>query len=244
MATRRMVHKSISVDKSVNSLSDFAGLLYTWIIPHLDDFGKIEGDATVIKALVVPLRPQSIEEVEQALQEILMQVRSVERYEVNEKFILRYKNFDEYQIGLSKRTKSKFSDNPKSTNNSTEIPINTNTNEKNLNEINPIEKNRISNTSILKNPFKGLKKITEIINPTDFSPTNDGEAGAKYAFQELEPNNLIAFKTTYLWAYRQGLPAPLFYQFVSEVKQSPNVLKPGAIFRKKVEKYLESKKTI
>lgn len=241
MANRRMVHKSISVDKDVNSLSDFAGLLCTWIIPHLDDFGKIEGDATVIKALVIPLRPQSIEETEKALQEILKQVRGIERYEIDGKMVLKYKNFDEYQVGLNKRTKSKLPDNPRSTKSYLEVPIISKPNEWNPNEPKSREENLISNTSKNKIPFKGIRKIAEIISPHDFEPSNEGEAAAKYAFLKLEPENPVAFKTTYLWAYKQGLPAHLFYQFVSEIKDSPNVLKPGAIFRKKVDEYLKAR---
>ena len=43
MANRRMIAKSISVSDEANALGDFAALLFTWLIPHSDDYGVIPG---------------------------------------------------------------------------------------------------------------------------------------------------------------------------------------------------------
>ncbi|OPX85526.1 MAG: hypothetical protein A4E53_03520 [Pelotomaculum sp. PtaB.Bin104] len=70
MANRRMLGKSISVSEKVNDLSDFAALLFTWMIPHADDWGILPGSPKKLKALVLPMRRQSAAEVEEALKEI------------------------------------------------------------------------------------------------------------------------------------------------------------------------------
>lgn len=78
-------------------------------------------------------------------------------------------------------------------------------------------------------------------NPKTFISSNAEEQAALDAWKELESFNPYAFNTTYLKAARRGLPAHLFYQFVSEIKQS-NAEKPGAVFNKKVADYFESHK--
>jgi hypothetical protein len=47
----------------VNRLSLKAALLYTWLIPHVDDQGRVSGESATIKAVVCPLR-KDIEEAE------------------------------------------------------------------------------------------------------------------------------------------------------------------------------------
>lgn len=53
MANRRMLSKSISISEQANDLSDFAALLFTWMIPHADDWGILPGSARKVKALIV-----------------------------------------------------------------------------------------------------------------------------------------------------------------------------------------------
>jgi hypothetical protein len=60
MARRRYVSTKVSTDAAVNRLaqdSDFAALLYTWLIPHCEDDGLLpSGDPDEILAMVVPMR--------------------------------------------------------------------------------------------------------------------------------------------------------------------------------------------
>ena len=81
----------------------------------------------------------------------------------------------------------------------------------------------------------------QVIAPKGFQPSNEGEAAAYEAWNQLEHNNLLAFSTTYYAAYKKGLPASLFYQFVSEIKQDETIKNRGAIFNSKVTSYFEQK---
>jgi hypothetical protein len=51
-----MLNKSISISSQANSLSDQAALLFTWMIAHADDEGRMNGAVKWIKGTVVPLR--------------------------------------------------------------------------------------------------------------------------------------------------------------------------------------------
>jgi hypothetical protein len=83
-----------------------------------------------------------------------------------------------------------------------------------------------------KNSHKeeGSSNPNAVQNPRLFHPTNAGEAGALMAWEKLEPDNPLALETTYLKAYRDGLPAGYFFVFVSEIKQDKTIINRGAIF--------------
>ena len=102
------------------------------------------------------------------------------------------------------------------------------------NEVKEIEiKKSEINTS--EEPNKEFKTV----DPRTFQPTTESEVSALHAWDQLEHNNLFSFSTTYLAAVENGLPATMFYQFTSEIKQDSTIEKPGAVFNKKVEEYLK-----
>ena len=109
MANRRMINKSISISLQVNRLSDFAKLLFTWMIPHADDFGRLPGEPEVIKALVVPMMKQGIKDIEKAVNEI-MKENLILWYRLNDEKVIQIIKFEDHQSGLNKRTSSKFPD--------------------------------------------------------------------------------------------------------------------------------------
>jgi len=141
LANRRMISKSISVSDNVNELSDFAALLFTWMIPHTDDYGIIAGTAGKIKALIIPRRKQTEKHVESAMKE-LQKYKLIWRYIYKNNEYLQFCKFDEHQEGLHKRTKSKnplFCDVLGDSENFREIPGNSPLREPNLIEEKGIE---------------------------------------------------------------------------------------------------------
>lgn len=108
MANRRMLSKSISTSLRVNRISEFAQLLFTWIIPHTDDFGRIDGEPEVIKALVMPFSKRKVQDFIKALIE-MSQVGLIQWYRTEGKAVIEIVNSDLHQSNLiSKRTKSYF----------------------------------------------------------------------------------------------------------------------------------------
>jgi hypothetical protein len=121
-----MISKSISVSDNTNKLSDFAALLFTWMIPHTDDYGIIEGTAGKVKALIVPRRKQTEKQVELAMQE-LQNNGLIWRYIYKDNEYLQFCKFDEHQEGLHKRIAPKnpiYSEVKDDSNNFREIPGN------------------------------------------------------------------------------------------------------------------------
>lgn len=112
MAQRRMISKSISTSKRLSALSTFEALLFTWTIPHCDDYGRMDGNAKIVKGIVMPLRDETIEEVESALK-ILTKKQLIERYTVDEEEYLQITKWDDHQTFKTDRNRmAKYPENP------------------------------------------------------------------------------------------------------------------------------------
>ncbi|WP_438497122.1 DnaD domain protein [Paenibacillus sp. IHBB 3054] len=123
MAEKRMISKVISISEKVNDLPDyFDMLLFTWMIPHADDFGRLAGAPIKVKALIVPLLDKSKAEIGDSLQRLSDQ-GLIRWYKVNEEQVIEITQFEKHQQGLHKRTKSKFPDFPGNSGNAPNIPL-------------------------------------------------------------------------------------------------------------------------
>lgn len=123
MADKRMVSKSISISEKVNELPDiFDMLLFTWIIPHTDDFGRLPGSPAKVKGLVVPMMDKSKRDVEESLGR-LRDADLIQWYEVDGDLYIQVVNFEKHQQGLHKRTKSKLPEPPGNSGKFREIPL-------------------------------------------------------------------------------------------------------------------------
>ena len=68
MARGRMIDNCISISEKINDLSLKEAFIYTWIIPHLDDWGRTTGSPRTLKALIFPMKKEiSIGCIEKAL---------------------------------------------------------------------------------------------------------------------------------------------------------------------------------
>lgn len=120
MATRRMLSKSISTSKKVTRLYEsgdghdksFAVLLYTWLQPHLDDFGRYDAEPFTIKFEVIPTFLDKTEKAVQDALNLMQDCGLLILYEANGRKVLQVANFEEHQTGLNKRTKSRYPDPP------------------------------------------------------------------------------------------------------------------------------------
>lgn len=197
-----MISKSISVSEQTNNLSDFAALLFTWMIPHADDYGVIKGSAKVIKALVIPMRQHTAAQVDAALNEMVEQ-DLIWRYEYEGTEYVQFKTWDKHQEGLHKRTEpklpthdmvandasGKFREVPGNSGNHSEEPGNSR-----LTELNRTEQNRREREQ--KAPGKSGSDTRPKTKFAEFvSLTNDeysslvaelGESGAKRCIEILD----------------------------------------------------------
>lgn len=91
-----MISRTISISTKVNKLSDFGALLYTWMIPHCDDFGHLDGEPFTLKAIVCPMRKCTDNEIDHELEQ-MEQLKLIKKYENDGQKYLEIVKFSEYQ---------------------------------------------------------------------------------------------------------------------------------------------------
>lgn len=108
-----MIDNCISISEKINDLSLKEAFIYTWIIPHLDDWGRISGSPRTLKALVFPMKKEiTINIIENTLTRF-KQMGLFLWEEINGEMILQmpFEEFNKHQhITENKRTKSKYPD--------------------------------------------------------------------------------------------------------------------------------------
>lgn len=90
-----------------NGDGEFAQLLFTLLIPHADDFGRMVGDAFTVKLQVFPASARTVEDFAAAL-DALDAAELITVYAVERDIWLQVNKFDEHQRGLANRTASRI----------------------------------------------------------------------------------------------------------------------------------------
>ncbi len=250
MAKARMLHKVISTSLDIDKLPLPARLLFTWMIAHADDDGKMIGNPRFVKATVVPLAKMSSKKIQLYLERMKTLGLIFWWSENNEQYI-QFPKWKKYQTIKTDRYKT--SDLPSfSSQNGSRMDPHVIQNGSNLDpQVNRSESNRIESNRIESNISEDKKteiadkshefaKTSSVLDPNRFQPSNAAETAAKETWAALEPNNKSAFFTTYLPAARKGLPPHMFYTFISEIEQS-DTYNPGAVFNVKVKEYFAHK---
>lgn len=233
----------------VNKLSLPVKLLFTWMIAHADDEGRLRGEPAYIKATVVPMTNWSLKKIESYLKEI-ENVELINWWTQKDEKFIEFIKWNEHQSIRPDRFKRSslpsVLDRDVNQLSTTQQPkINQVPPQSNISEANRVEVNKseykVNETQPIadKDPFKN--ETTGVVNPNNYEPQSEGELASKIAWEKLEPYNPLAFQTTYLKALRRGLPPTLFYQFTSEINQDSTIQNKGAIFNKKVDDFFERK---
>ncbi|OIP58158.1 MAG: hypothetical protein COX79_01815 [Candidatus Levybacteria bacterium CG_4_10_14_0_2_um_filter_36_16] len=240
MAKARMLHKKISVSTQVNKLYLPARLLFTWMIAHADDEGRLKGDADYIRAIVVPMTKWSFKKIGNYLEEI-KNAGLIYYWQQNGEWFVEFIKWREHQSIRSDRYISsllpsfmKGTDDKLATNSQPDD------NQKPTQD--NIVQSKIKQENFNKSEYKeDADKTSKVINPRTFTPSNDGESIALETYKRLEPNNPFAFQATYLKALKRGLPLHLFGEFASQIEQDNSVKNRGAVFNIKVDEYFENR---
>ncbi len=101
MAKSRMLGNKISMSERVNALPGEGPLLYTWMIPHLDKYGRMKALDILIKNTVFPLRRATLKNIKHWLDCMEENTKDglglIVRYEVDGKKYLYMPGFDTEQ---------------------------------------------------------------------------------------------------------------------------------------------------
>ncbi len=108
-----MISKCLSTSRKFSELhSDSARMLFSLLVVHSDDFGRLDGSAFYVKHNCIPtLTHLNEDKVEDILQD-MARVGLIKRASIQDVLVIQICQFDEHQGGLHKRTKSKFPEVP------------------------------------------------------------------------------------------------------------------------------------
>jgi hypothetical protein len=128
MARGRMISKSLSTSEkfaalvsTAGDLAEFCQTLYLLLVPHTDDFGRLQGDPFTVKHVCHPSSPRTLADFSSGLAH-LHTVQLITWYAVSRKKYIQIGNFDPHQLGLHKRTRSAFPRVPGNSGNEAEVP--------------------------------------------------------------------------------------------------------------------------
>lgn len=110
MPRGRMLSRSISTSRRIESMSEWAQLLFDRVVIHADDFGRLEADPAVVKAEAKPLSPRSFDDFAAAIAEGITVGAYVAYVDASGRVYLAIEKSDDHQRGLHKRTKSRYPD--------------------------------------------------------------------------------------------------------------------------------------
>ena len=256
MANSRMLHKKISVSLQVNKLPIEAQLLFTWLITHTDDDGRLKGEPEYVAATVVPLKRWGPKKIQKYL-ELMQNLGLIYYFENENEKIIEFCKWRAHQTIKSDRYKPSilpsFSHKTESNLEPERIQdVSAKEPQANISE-DKLSKDNISEDIEIADeiPFNGSEtrqspeesqsSFTRIGDPNQYEIKSDGQLAAKEVWQEFEPDNPRAFYTTYLKAYMRRVSAEVIRQFASEMRQDKSIKNYGAVFNKKVKDYLEGK---
>ena len=101
----RLIKESICTSEKVNSLSDFNFRLWVSLITYVDDFGRGDARAAVVKGRCFPLRERvTIKDVDAGLH-VLADTGCILLYEVDGESYLCFPNWDKHQTVRNQKSK-------------------------------------------------------------------------------------------------------------------------------------------
>lgn len=206
MARGRLISKSLSTSAKfaqlqviAPKLAEFCQSLYMLLVAHADDYGRQAGDVFTIKHVVCPASPRSMRDVEAALA-ALHQTGMIVWYEDEGRKCVQVNDFDTHQPGLSRRTKSKFTEPTDISMKFTGAPGNSLLTEQKLTEQNGTEVNRTA-------PRRG-----ELVNLDGFDafyaayPKRKNPQEAKKAWAKLAPDASVQQQILAALSWQRRLP--------------------------------------
>ena len=238
MATRRMIHNKISRSEQVNNLSFEAALLFTWMITHGDDEGRLKGGAASVRATVFPMKELKNEDVERMLHEIESQ-GLIYRWSDKKGTYIEFPTWFDHQTLQNDRTKpSKI---PAYPGNVSELDTNGFQNDSTLETQDKITENKRTETNEIEESVKERESEGKpVLNPNSYVPNGIAEHQAKRAWTIFKDSPEV-FESRYLSLARSRVRWSIISAITNEINQDDSIQNKGEEFEKRTKKLLIKK---
>jgi hypothetical protein len=105
--------KFAAVGRDNGALGEFCQALYPLLVVNADDFGRLDGKAWTVKHAIWSTSRRRLQDFERALV-ALTEAALIRRAEVGGRRVIQIEDFERAQVGLHKRTASRFPEVPRS----------------------------------------------------------------------------------------------------------------------------------
>lgn len=236
MANRRMISKSICTSEQVNSLPLECELLFTWMVTHADDDGRLKGSAASIRGNVFPMKDYSVKQVEEMLIKI-QEAGLIWRWSDESGTYIEFPKWLAHQeIRKDRYHPSKLPSyqsyvNQMDTNG---IPSgNHSDTQDNIVEENKIEGNVGENT-LRERESEGEPTLS----PT-FTPTSMGDHTALRAWNTFDKRHPELLASRYLMPIRSGVKSTILLTITNDLIKDQTIADKGKEFEERVKKYMK-----
>ncbi len=236
MANRRMINKSISTSEQVNSLPLECQLLFTWMITHADDDGRMKGSAITVRGLVFPLKEFSVQEVEEMLQK-LQEVGLIWRWSSDNTTYIEFPTWKKHQQIRSDRYHE------------SELPsYESYANQKDTNGIQDdnhddtqykvVEDNAVQGNEE-KNILREWESEGEPTPSFSYTPKSLSEHAALRAWNTFDKEHPELLESRYLPPARSGVKTTVLQTITNDLIKDHTITDKGKEFEKRVKQFME-----
>jgi hypothetical protein len=107
-ARARLLYHTISTSERIAGLGVKGALLFTWLLAHCDDQGRLAGRAKKVKVVVIPLVEDITEEDVESALAAMEKVRLILRYASGGTSLIQVADWWDFQAGLRVRYASRY----------------------------------------------------------------------------------------------------------------------------------------
>ncbi len=240
MANRRMISKGICTSEQVNNLSLESALLFTWLIPHADDDGRIKGSAASVRGNVFPMKEFTVDDIEKMLQEIQEQ-GLIWRWSDDDGIYIEFPKWLVHQkIRRDRYTPSEL---PPYKDHVSKMDTNGTPNGNHSDtQDNTVEENKVEENVIEESVGERESEGEPTLDPNAYSPNGVAEYHAKRAWSIFKDTPDV-FVSRYLAVARAGVRWSMILAITNEINQDDSIQSKGEEFEIRIKKYLPKNKT-
>lgn len=236
MANRRMINKSISTSEQVNSLPLECQLLFTWMITHADDDGKMKGSAPTVRGLVFPMKEYSVDDVEGMLQKIA-DAGLIWRWSIGNETFIQFPTWKRHQQIRSDRYHPSEIPSYESVDNQKDTAVIPNDNQMDT-QYKEIEDNAVKGNEE-ENKLWERESEGEPTPSFTYTPKSLSEHTAMRAWSTFDKAHPELLESRYLIPARSGVKATVLLTVTNDLIKDHTITDKGKEFEERVKKYMK-----
>ncbi len=231
-----MLSKSICTSEQVNSLPLECQLLFSWMITHADDDGKMKGGAPTVRGLVFPMKEYTVIQVEEMLQKI-KDAGLIWRWAVGNETFIQFPKWKRHQnIRADRHHPSEIPsfDSDGNQSDTTGIPNDNQTDTEDKEIKDSVDKGNEKENKLWERESEGEPTLI----PT-YTPKSMSDHAALRAWNTFDKKHPELLETRYLMPIKSGVRSTVLITITNDIIKDHTITDKGKEFEERVKKYMK-----